>query len=73
MEPQVRQLGIGGSDVGAIFGCDERRDAFGVWAEKRGGMPRMKPEDTPLFMVIGKMLEQGVMNLYSWYLSSKRD
>lgn len=40
--------GIGGSDIGAIIGLDERRDAFAVWAELMGEYtsppptPRMK-------------------------------
>ena len=63
MDPELRKLGIGGSDVGAILGLDENRSAFDVWADKRGGLPR--PDSTPDYFVIGKALEQGVLSLYT--------
>ena len=62
IDPAVRDLGIGGSEVAAIFGCDEFRDAFDVCASKKGGLPRQEPN---MRMVVGKILERGVLDLYT--------
>jgi predicted phage-related endonuclease len=62
VDTKIRAAGIGGSDVAAILGWDERRDAFGVWAAKRGlleeitATPRMK---------LGKYFERGIIDFYS--------
>jgi predicted phage-related endonuclease len=59
----LRSQGIGGSEVGAIFGCDERRDAFAVWARKKGHLRR---DDSPNMRAeYGKALEQGILRLYT--------
>jgi predicted phage-related endonuclease len=62
IDPQIRRLGIGGSDVGAIFGVDQYRDAFSLWAEKRGDLPKSAPNDR---QIIGSALEPGVLKLYT--------
>lgn len=62
IDPKIRRLGIGGSEVGALFGCDGDRDAFSVWAEKKGGLPSLPPTDR---MLLGKALEPGVLQLYT--------
>ena len=64
IDPQnLRQYGIGGSEVGAIFGVDEMRDEFSLWAEKKGGLPRPEPG---IRMIVGKALEEGVLKLYTY-------
>jgi predicted phage-related endonuclease len=62
IDPSIRKLGIGGSDVAAIFGADEFKDAFSVWAMKKGGLvadPRPN-----IRMLVGKCLEEGVLKIY---------
>jgi predicted phage-related endonuclease len=57
-----RKLGIGGSEVAALFGADEFKDAFTVWAEKKGNLVRNYQDDR---MMVGKELEQGILNIYT--------
>jgi predicted phage-related endonuclease len=64
IDPNIRKLGIGGSDVAAIFGEDEFKDAFSVWATKKGGLAR--PDKPNIRMVVGKFLEEGVLKLYEY-------
>lgn len=59
---ELTRIGIGGSEVAAILGFDERRDQFTVWAEKKGGLTRM--EATPR-MRLGKLFERGIAEYYS--------
>ena len=66
MEPEIRRLGIGGSDVGALFNVDPYRDAFSLWAEKKGGMQRAQNNDGNIRQIVGKALEPGVLKLYEW-------
>lgn len=63
IDPEKRKLGIGGSDVAAIFDADEFKDAFSVWASKKGGLVRGQPD---IRMVVGKYLEEGVIKLYQY-------
>jgi predicted phage-related endonuclease len=63
IDPEIRRLGIGGSEIGAIFGVDSNRDAFSVWAAKKGGLPPSEPDER---MRIGKALEPGVLELYEY-------
>jgi len=65
MDPNVRRLGIGGSDVAAIFGVDEFRDAFDLWAVKKGGLTVEQPPS--IRMIVGKCLEEGVLKLYEHF------
>jgi len=69
IDPVIRKRGIGGSDVAAIFGQDEFKDAFSVWATKKGGLA--KPDAPNIRMLVGKFLEEGVLNLYRYI--TKRD
>jgi len=63
IDHNIRRLGIGGSDVAAIFGADEFKDAFAVWAEKKGGFKR-EPGPGDERMMIGKVLEPAILELY---------
>ena len=65
IDPEMRKLGIGGSDVAAIFGADEFKDAFSVWATKKGGL--VKPDKPNIRMLVGKYLEEGVLKLYAHF------
>ena len=56
-----RRLGIGGSEIAALFGCDEYKDAFSVWASKKGGLA---PAPPTLRMRVGKALEPAIIGLY---------
>jgi predicted phage-related endonuclease len=60
----LRKLAIGGSEIGAVLGVDPDTDAFAVWASKRGGLKRIADKDAPLYMVLGRMLEEGVLRIY---------
>lgn len=63
MNPELRRMSLGGSDIGAIFGADENRDAFSVWWSKKGrSADRDEPNER---MLVGKALEQGVLSLYT--------
>jgi len=70
LDHAMRKLGIGGSEVGAIFGVDGERDGFSVWAEKKGGMPRSEPSPR---MIVGQKLEQGVLALYEHVTGRKTE
>jgi predicted phage-related endonuclease len=61
IDHDIRKLGIGGSDVAALFGEDEFKDAFAVWADKKGGLEREPPND---HMIVGKVLEPAILELY---------
>jgi predicted phage-related endonuclease len=65
IDPEIRRRGIGGSDVAAIFGADEFKDAFSVWAVKKGGL-KFDPKPN-IRMLVGKYLEEGVLKLYSHF------
>jgi predicted phage-related endonuclease len=75
---ELRQHGIGGSDVAAILGCDSRRDAYSVWAEKTG---RLRREPPTARMQLGKLFERGIVEYYSsltgravvWLDQTRRD
>ena len=58
----LSQTGIGGSDVAAILGFHETRDAFTVWMEKRNRFEREPP--TPN-MKLGKLFERGIVDYYA--------
>jgi predicted phage-related endonuclease len=67
LDHKMRQLAIGGSDIGAILGLDDNRDGFSVWAAKRGGLPRLTDDEKPLPMLIGSFLEEGIIRLYTHF------
>jgi predicted phage-related endonuclease len=62
IDHKLRRQCITSTDVGPIFGVDAYRDAFEVWTEKHGHAPPWEP--TPR-MLLGKDLEQGIMQSYS--------
>jgi len=62
IDQAIRRLGIGGSEVAALVGCDPERDAMSLWIEKKGGMPERPPSDR---MLVGQKLERGVIELYA--------
>jgi predicted phage-related endonuclease len=59
---QLRNCGVGGTDIAAILGVDNYRDAFSVWAEKTGRLERLPA--TPR-MRLGKYFEKGIIAYYS--------
>jgi predicted phage-related endonuclease len=62
IEHEQRRTRIGGSEIGAVLGCDERRDAHSVWAFKRRlykrepGTPQMR---------LGQLFEPGILQYYA--------
>jgi predicted phage-related endonuclease len=64
LDHNLRKLAIGGSEIGAILGIDPDRDAFAIWAQKRGGLQPMPEEDRPMYMWYGRLLEEGVLRIY---------
>lgn len=71
IDPEKRRLGIGGSDVAAIFGADEFKDAFSVWAQKKGGLANN--QEPNIRMLVGKFLEEGVIKLYEHITKRKTE
>jgi predicted phage-related endonuclease len=61
MDTAAHQYSIGGSEVGAIFGCDEYRDAFSLWSQKK--YPHIRTA-RPWRAIVGKALEEGVLKLW---------
>jgi predicted phage-related endonuclease len=70
MNPDLRRMAIGGSEVGAIFGCHPFLDRFGLWARKkrRDEVPDREPS---LRMIAGKFFEEAILKLYAY--KTKRD
>jgi predicted phage-related endonuclease len=67
----LRRQGIGASEVGALFGVDERRDAFSVWLSKKDDADFvLKPN---IRMVVGKALERGILDLYTYVTGRAAD
>jgi predicted phage-related endonuclease len=62
IDQTVRRKTIGGSEIGAVLGCDERCDPFTLVARKRGEMPPLEPTER---MLLGQDLEQGVLCAYT--------
>jgi predicted phage-related endonuclease len=61
---ELRRMTIGGGDIAAIFGCDDRKDAFQVWARKKGGDEY--DVEQSFRMMMGKALEQGIVTIYNF-------
>jgi predicted phage-related endonuclease len=59
---ELRRRCITSTDIGPIFGVDEWRDAFSVWAAKKGEIEL--PAPTPR-MRLGTFLQKGIMEAYS--------
>ena len=62
IDHKLRRLGLGGSEIGAIFGVDPYRDAFAVWAAKKSDQPPDPPNER---MIAGHILEPAVLKLYA--------
>ncbi|HKI16964.1 MAG TPA: YqaJ viral recombinase family protein [Isosphaeraceae bacterium] len=61
---QLRKLGIGGSDAGAICGLNPRRTPYQVWAEKVNPSEPEEREESEA-MRWGKLLEEPVRNEFA--------
>jgi putative phage-type endonuclease len=59
----IRKSAIGGSEVAALFDADPWKDAFTVWALKKGGL---QPADPSPQMLTGKILEPAVLKIYTY-------
>ena len=62
IDHDLRRSGVSGSDIAAIFGCDEWRDQYAVWLEKHG---LISPAEASPRMKLGKYLEQGIAQYYA--------
>jgi predicted phage-related endonuclease len=62
LDEALREPRIGGSEIAAIFHRHDFLDEFGLWARKKGDLPR--EEGGPNFnrMRLGKHLEQGIVS-----------
>ena len=60
----LRARGVGASEVACLVGCDDRRDAWSLFAEKTGLVEREDRPPTPR-MKRGKFLEQGIVDWYA--------
>lgn len=56
-----KQLGIGGSDAGAIIGFNPHKSAYTLWAEKTGKLPEFEGN---LTTDVGSYLEEFVAKLF---------
>jgi predicted phage-related endonuclease len=62
IDHEQRRTRIGGSEIAAVLGCDERRDAYSLWALKRRlyerepGTPQMR---------LGQLFEPGILQYYA--------
>jgi predicted phage-related endonuclease len=63
-DQKLRRNRIGGSEVAAIFGAHEWLTAFGLWDRIKHPKPREGPPD--LRMVMGQLLEEGLLDIYSY-------
>jgi len=62
MSDELRRTRIGGSEVGAVLGCDPYRDAHALWVFKHG---LAEPGPPNIRMKLGLALEPGVLHLYA--------
>lgn len=67
---QLRRTGLGGSEIGVLFGVDPYRDEFSLWLDKRGDLPPAEPSGR---MIVGKYLERGILDLYAYQTGRKLD
>jgi len=69
IDPNIRRNGIGGSEVGALFGCHPYLDEFAVWARKK--CPEMPQPEASARMMAGQFFEEAILKLYAY--TTKRD
>jgi predicted phage-related endonuclease len=62
IDHEHRRTRIGGSEVAAVLGCDERRDAYSVWAFKRR---LYEPAPIEPWMRFGQLFEPGILQYYA--------
>ncbi len=63
IDHELRARGVGASQVAGVLGLDPRTDAFAIYAEKTGMVPRV---DNPTErMVAGKRFEEPIAQWYS--------
>ena len=60
--PPPRRTRIGGSEIGAVLGCDPYRDGFALWTFKRG---LVEPVQQTPRMRMGQIFEPAILQLYS--------
>lgn len=61
---ELRKSRIGGSEVAAIFGCHQFLTRFGLYYRKKVEAESEAPASSR--MVIGKLLERGLVDVYSY-------
>ena len=59
---EIRAGCLGGTDIAAIIGLDENRDAFSVWCDKHGQLEKQPPTWR---MKYGKLIERCVIEAYT--------
>lgn len=59
---QVRESGIGGSEIGAILGLNPWSSAYKVWAEKTKQLPQLELDNWAVRF--GRAFEQPILNLW---------
>jgi predicted phage-related endonuclease len=57
-----RGLRIGGSEIAAILGEDERKDAFSLWMDKKSGIAQQLPS---IRMRLGLAVQKFIIEIYS--------
>jgi predicted phage-related endonuclease len=62
LDEKLREPRIGGSEIAAIFHRHEYLDEFGLWARKKGDLPREEAGPNWGRMRLGKHLEQGIVS-----------
>jgi predicted phage-related endonuclease len=62
LDLELRKSGFTSTDMGAVFGVDERRDLHSIWAMKVGGLI---PPPATWRMRLGQYLERAVINIYA--------
>lgn len=68
LDLELRRSGITSTEVAAVLGVDEQRDAHAVWAVKIGGL---LPEPPTWRMQLGHYLEHAVIGIYADHYSKK--
>jgi predicted phage-related endonuclease len=63
VDETIRQKTIGGSEVGAIIGCDASRDGLSVWLSKHDYFSYRESKPT-MRMIVGKCLERGLIDVH---------
>src|SRR5262245_33080468 len=60
---ELRRLGLGGTDIGPIYGVGRYRTAGDVWVSKKGGLPPSPPDEV---MLTGTFLQAAILAMYAW-------